>query len=38
LATIMVGAPVPRTLAMVSPTSHHRKWSEPSFKIGGDER
>jgi hypothetical protein len=38
LVAIMVGAPAPRTLAMVSTTSHHRQWSGVSLKIGGEER
>jgi hypothetical protein len=38
LVAIMVGAPAPRTLAVVSPTSHHRQWSGVMLKIGGENR
>jgi hypothetical protein len=33
LAAILVEAPAPRTIIMVSPTSHHGQWSGVSFKI-----
>jgi hypothetical protein len=38
LVAIMVVAPAPRTLVVVSLTSHHRQWSGPGFKIDGEER
>jgi hypothetical protein len=34
----MMGAPAVRTFAMISPTSHHKQWSEVSFEINGEER
>jgi hypothetical protein len=37
-AAIMVRAPTTRTLAVVSPTSHHEQWSGVSFKVSGNER
>jgi hypothetical protein len=35
--TIMVRAPTPRSLVLVSATSHHEQWSGARFKISGKE-